>query len=180
MPDQSKLAAGFMKKLLLFMTLPLYALDQWTKWLIEQNFAEPTPHAIESKTIIPGFFDLVRLHNRGIAFGKFDDLTHANIIFFLVAVFALGFIFYLWKKNAFPTKLSQVAVALLVSGVLGNVTDRIVRGYVVDFLSFDLQFMVWPSFNVADSCICVAAFFLFLSAFQADPSNAETERASAS
>lgn len=167
--------AKWVRNLLLFLTLPLYVLDQWSKWLIEKKFEEPTDHYVEVLNVIPGFFDLVRLHNRGIAFGKFDDLPNANVIFFFVAAFALGFIFYLYKKNAFPTKLSQVAVALLVSGVLGNVTDRLVRGYVVDFLSFDLKFMVWPSFNVADSCICVAAFFLFLSAFQKDPTAEESE-----
>jgi signal peptidase II len=75
----------------------------------------------------------------------------------------------LWRTNAFPTKLSQVAVALLLSGIFGNLLDRFMRGYVVDFLDVHIQGNHWPAFNVADSAICVAAGMLFLSAFQKDP-----------
>ena len=85
----------------------------------------------------------------------------------------MGLIGWLWKTGAFPTKLSRVAVALLISGVLGNLTDRLFRGYVVDFLSVDLKFMQWPAFNVADAAICIAAGCLFLSAFQKTPVAAE-------
>ncbi len=119
--------------------------------------------------MIPGFFDLVRIHNTGVAFGMANGSAGANWIFGGVALCALGFILWLWRTGAFPTKLSQVAVALLLSGIFGNLVDRVFRGYVVDFLLFDLKFMVWPAFNVADAAICVAAFLLFLSAFQKVP-----------
>jgi len=83
----------------------------------------------------------------------------------------------LWRKNAFPDRISKVAASLLISGILGNLTDRILpgRGYVVDFLDFLPPFYGklfpssgghFPSFNVADSCICIAAALLILSAFR--------------
>ena len=65
-----------------------------------------------------------------------------------------------WKKNVFTDAPSRLAVPLLLGGILGNVTDRFVHGYVVDFLLVDLHVRFadpWPAFNVADSCICAAA-----------------------
>jgi signal peptidase II len=68
-------------------------------------------------------------------------------------------------RGMFRETLTRVAVSLLSAGVLGNLTDRIVRGHVVDFLLFDLHVRYahpWPAFNVADSCICVAAFLFVI------------------
>ncbi len=149
-----------MIKYLLFLTLPLYILDQVSKEWIARTMLEG-----ESFAVIAGFFDIVRVHNTGMAFGRFNGSEYANIAFSLIAISALTFIVVLWKRGAFPNAASKVAGALLISGILGNFTDRLARGYVVDFLSFDLKFMIWPSFNVADSCICVAAGLLVLSAF---------------
>ena len=122
-----------------------------------------------STPVIPGFFNLVRVHNTGIAFGRFNEGAASNIIFTVVAVTALVAILVFWARGAFPGKLNAVAVALLVSGILGNLTDRLWHGYVVDFLDFHIGDMHWPSFNVADSCICVAAGLLFISAFRGEP-----------
>jgi len=100
---------------------------------------------------------------------------HANWIFGGIGIAALTGISLLWRKDAFPDKISKTAAALLVSGIFGNLTDRILpgRGYVVDFLDFQPPFYElidesghFPSFNVADSCICVAAGLLILSAFR--------------
>lgn len=156
-------------RLFLLISLPLFILDFVTKEWAVRRFAAPESHFIDSINVIPGFFDLVRVHNTGVAFGMGNGGLHSNWIFGGVSLAALTALIVLWKKNAFPTKLSQVAVALLISGILGNLLDRLLRGYVVDFLLFDLKFMVWPAFNVADACICVAAAFLFLSAFQKQP-----------
>ena len=65
------------------------------------------------------------------------------------------------------------AVCLLFPGVIGNLTDRLWHGYVIDFLDFYIGNKHWPSFNVADSCICVAAGLLFIAAFRADPKKDE-------
>jgi signal peptidase II len=165
-----------MRHLLLFLTLPLFILDQATKQWTVTRFAEPSELQHDFISVIPGWFDLVRVHNTGVAFGMANGAKGANYIFGFVSLAALGLIAWLWKTGAFPTKLSRVAVALLMSGIFGNLVDRIFRGYVVDFLSVDLKFMQWPAFNVADAAICIAAGCLFLSAFQSTPAakNAQT------
>ncbi|MEE2808938.1 MAG: signal peptidase II [Verrucomicrobiota bacterium] len=147
--------------LLYKLSIPLFFFDQLTKLLILNNF-----ELGEQKTIIPGFFNLVRVHNTGIAFGKFNDSDGANTIFTIISLLAFSGIIFFWIRGHFPGKLNQFAVCLITAGVAGNVTDRILHGYVVDFLDFYLRNNHWPSFNVADSCICVAASLIFISAFK--------------
>lgn len=178
-----------MIRYLFLLTLPLYALDQWTKWLILQrfpNYGSPE-NLIE---VIPDFFNLVRVHNTGMAFGLLNGYEHANWIFGGIGLVALTGITLLWRKGAFPDKISKVAAALLVSGIFGNLTDRILpsRGYVVDFLDFQPPFYElidktsgghFPSFNIADSCICIAAGLLILSAFRQPDGSKKKKKASA-
>lgn len=157
-----------MRSLLLYLTVPLFILDQVTKQWTVTRFKPPgEEHGVI--TVIPGWFDLTRVHNTGVAFGMANETKGANYIFGAISLAALGLIWWLWKTGAFPTRLSRLAVALLLSGILGNLVDRLFRGYVVDFLSVNLQFMQWPVFNVADAAICVAAGCLFISAFQKPP-----------
>ena len=182
-------------RLLLRVTLPLYLLDQVTKWYIVMNFPPPEPGQFASHQVYPvidGFFNIVRVHNQGAAFGMGNGTAWAPYVLFLIAILALGVLGYFWKRGAFNSLLLQLAAGLLAAGILGNLTDRIFQGfflpayqeegfftrlahgYVVDFLDFILPWYGhWPSFNVADSCICVAAFFLILSTFR---SEAESKR----
>lgn len=170
-----------MRKLFIFLSLPLFALDFATKQYVVNNFQEPPLRddpawayfQPDSHTVIPGYFDIVRVHNTGVAFGVGNGETWANILFGSITVGALALIWWLARSNAFPTKTSRVAVALLLSGIFGNLLDRLMRGYVVDFLHFHYNSWQWPSFNVADSCICIAAALLFLSAFQKAPAAQE-------
>ncbi len=148
-------------RLLLFLSLPLYALDQLTKWLIRVNI----PYGSELP-VIPGIFSLVHAANTGAAFSMF---TGNNTFFIGLAIVALVIIVFLLvrysspKSGAYFNIATKLALALLVSGILGNLTDRVLRGAVTDFLHFYLREYAWPSFNVADSCICVAAGLLVLS-----------------
>lgn len=159
-----------MLRWLLSISLPLYVLDQITKWWVVGRFAPPDEYGhYEEIEVIPDFFWLHRLHNTGVAFGMFNGTVWANIVFGLVSCLAFAAVIFMWRKNAFPTWPGKLAAALLLSGVAGNLTDRLIHGYVVDFLRFNLRFMMWPSFNVADSCICVAAGLLFITAWQKSP-----------
>lgn len=159
-----------MKKYLLFLALPLYLLDQFTKLLVVRHFPHQTFRG-EEIVVIPGFFNIVRVHNTGMAFGHFNNSQYANLAFGAVAIAALATITVLWMRDAFPTIPSKLAGALLISGIVGNLTDRLMpgRGYVVDFLDFHLGSYHWPSFNVADSAITIAAALLVISAFQTPP-----------
>ncbi len=157
-------------KYLLYLTLPLYILDQITKAWVTSHFPGMTG-AADGIAVIPGFFNLVRVHNTGMAFGLGNGAWWSNYIFLAIAALAIGFIGYLWRKGLLDGVISHIAAALLISGILGNVTDRLARGYVVDFLDFYIGQNHWPSFNVADSCICVAAGLLMWSSFFPSPAS---------
>ena len=149
-------------KYLIFLGLPLFALDQLTKWLVRQNI----PYGAEIP-IIPGFFSLVHASNTGAAFSMF---TGNNFFFIGLATVALAVILFLLIRNPRTqsshqrlTNITKVSLGLLAAGIVGNLTDRILRGAVTDFLHFYIREYAWPSFNVADSCICIAAGLLILS-----------------
>jgi len=167
----------------LALSLPLYIIDLISKLWIVRNFQDPQgpydPEAISRIVVIEGFFEITRVHNTGVAFGMGDAITWSNLLFGTISVFAFCLIVVLWRKNFFFSKCGKLSAALLLSGILGNTTDRIVYGYVVDFLDFDLGFMRWPSFNVADACISIAAVLLLVTAFQKDPNENPTATASA-
>ena len=163
-------------RLLLTLILPLYILDQVTKWWIVLNLEYQ-----EGFPVIEGYFNIVRVHNTGVAFGLGNGTAWAPIVFMIVPLVALTVITIVWRKGAFPGSAGKIAAALLVAGIFGNLTDRLVQGffldavadasfwtrlssgYVVDFLDFTIPGINyrWPSFNVADSCIFIAAFTLF-------------------
>jgi signal peptidase II len=147
-------------KFLLSIALPLYALDQATKWWIVKNFV-----LHEQRTVIPGYFELVYWANTGAAFSAF---TGKNTFFIGLSFVALIGIVVFYLRGAFEDRLSRWGVALLVAGILGNLTDRLMHGHVVDFLLVDLHVRFanpWPAFNVADSCICTATGLFILAAF---------------
>lgn len=166
-----------MVRLVLLLSLPLYIIDQLTKWWVVQNFELRGP----GRVVIENFFTLHYIDNTGVAFGSFNGGEHSNYIFGGIALVALSFFIWAYRQGHFPGKLNRIAIALLVAGVCGNFTDRLVYHHVVDFLSFDLHIPFanpWPSFNVADSCVVVAAFLLAISAFR-EPA-ADTSKATGS
>ena len=133
-------------------TLPFYLLDQATKWAVLLRF-----ELGDELPVIPGFFHLVHWRNTGAAFSFMSDSNGFFIGLSAVALVVLG---VLARRGKFADTRSRIGWALLLSGILGNVTDRILHGSVVDFLLFDLHVRFanpWPAFNVADSCIFVAA-----------------------
>jgi signal peptidase II len=193
-------------KIFLVLSVPLYVLDQITKWWVVFKFREPlstdfhTPDA--PVEVIDGFLWWWRIHNQGVAFGLGNGTTWAPFVFLLVLVLALVLISVFWRKGAFANIPARIAAALLVAGVLGNLTDRLLqgfwlekheeksfvtrmsKGYVVDFIRVKLPGYekivprsggFFPTFNVADSCISVAAVLLFLSAFRPEESEVSPE-----
>ncbi|WP_367870840.1 signal peptidase II [Luteolibacter sp. Populi] len=178
--------------ILLLLTLPLYILDQWSKFWVVARFAEPdTRLNVTSQdpiVVIEGYFNITRVHNQGVAFGFGNGSDWAPIVFLIVPIVAFCLITLGVRKNFFVGNWGKVAVGLLLCGIIGNLTDRLVQGsrlsymdgapfwerlkagYVVDFLDFTIPFVnyQWPSFNVADSCICVAAALLFFTGLRAD------------
>ena len=114
----------------------------------------------ETIPVIPGTFSLTHLHNTGAAFSMLHDNNRFFIILSTIVLIALVFL-----RRHFSGLLMQWGWLLLISGIIGNVSDRIRLGYVVDFLDFQFGSYHWPAFNVADSCICIAAGLFLMSGF---------------
>ncbi len=153
-------------KLWLYLALPLYVLDQLTKQVVLRQIPFET-----SVPVIPGVFNLVHVGNTGAAFGMFKD---ANLFFLLLSSAALVVLAVLTVRRSFRDRLSRVAAALLAAGVAGNLTDRLLHGHVIDFIDIILPWYGhWPAFNVADSCICVAAGLFVLASFMTQPKSAQ-------
>ena len=137
------------------------AFDLYSKHLIQQHFVFGDLHSVTS------FFDLVRYHNEGSAFGFLNDAGGWQKWFFNgISIVASVVIIYLLKKHT-NEKLFCAGLALVLGGAIGNLYDRITLGYVVDFLNFHLNNHYWPAFNVADSAICVGVGLLLLDSFKA-------------
>jgi signal peptidase II len=135
--------------------LLLFIADQASKWAVVHQIGFQ-----EAVAVIPGLFSLTHVYNTGAAFSMMHDSNRFFAILSL-AVFVLLIVF----RRHFSGLLMQWGWVLILSGILGNVTDRILRGHVVDFLDFQFGSYHWPAFNVADSCICVAAGLFLISGF---------------
>ena len=131
-------------------------LDQFTKTLIVGYF-----QLGDSRTVT-SFFNIVRAHNTGAAFSFLHDASGWQRWFFVgLGVAAAGFIVWMLRGHG-GQKLFSLALALILGGALGNVIDRLLHGYVVDFLQVHHSGWYFPSFNVADSAITVGAALLIL------------------
>ena len=147
-------------KYIFFLSLPLYALDQWTKQLV-LRFVSPD----EPRIVVSNFFHLVNVTNTGAAFGSFRN---NNTFFMVISAVALVIVVGLLVRRRSRDILRDVSLALLLAGVLGNLTDRLLYGHVIDFLLFDLHIRFadpWPAFNVADSCISIAVVLFVVHSF---------------
>jgi signal peptidase II len=133
------------------------ALDRLTKWLIETRLS-----FLDTIRVIPGFFDIVRSENRGVAFGLFNDSTSQwrTLLLVVLSVAAvIGVSIVLWRPERLD-RLSRWGFALILGGAAGNVVDRILYGRVTDFLLFYIRDYQWPAFNVADSAIVIGSALL--------------------
>lgn len=142
----------------------LILLDQFTKGAVQTAF-----QLGETKPIIDGFFSLAYVRNTGAAFGfGAGGPEWFRIIFFLaLPVIFCGWIFYMLVKTIKGPFYMSLAYSLILAGATGNLIDRFYLGYVVDFLLFYWKDEAnhFPAFNVADSCITIAAFLLIYDFF---------------
>lgn len=136
----------------------LVLLDQITKW---QALTKLKP--IKNIVVIKGFLDFTFVENRGAAFGILSGKRVFFILLTVVVVVGIIYSFYKLPKTKEYNWL-KCGLVLVLSGAVGNVIDRAVRGYVVDFL--EVTFIKWPVFNLADIYVVIGAcFILFLSLF---------------
>jgi signal peptidase II len=130
--------------------------DQFTKTLIVGAFQHGDSHTVTS------FFNIVRAHNTGAAFSFLAGAGGWQRWFFIGLGIAAAFFIVWMLRSHGGQRLFSWALALILGGALGNVIDRFIHGYVVDFLQFHYAGRAFPSFNVADSAITIGAACLIL------------------
>jgi signal peptidase II len=158
--------AGLIMRLIFFLTLPLYALDQLTKQWVLRSISP-----FDARIVVPDFFNLVNVPNTGAAFGSFKG---NNTFFVVISVIALVVVTVLLVRHRRSDLWRDVSLALLLAGILGNLTDRLLHGHVIDFLLFNLHIRYadpWPAFNVADSCISIAVVLFIIHSFSRQKSS---------
>jgi signal peptidase II len=163
MPAAKHSSSNASMALWLGLALIVILADQLTKTLVLREF-----QLGDSRTIA-SFFNLVRAHNTGAAFNFLAGASGWQRWFF-VGLGAVASVFIVWLLKKHPgQRLFCFAVSMILGGALGNVIDRLLHGYVVDFLQFHWSFLApmfpggyFPSFNIADSAITLGAICLIL------------------
>lgn len=146
-----------MRKWHLAIAVAVVVLDRFTKWLVENRL-----DLHDTINVVPGFFRITHVQNKGAAFGLFAETTSEWRVTLLVmfSVVALIVVAGLLWKNHHSMVTTGIGLSLILGGALGNLWDRVVAGHVVDFLDFHLGTYHWPAFNIADSAIVVGALLL--------------------
>lgn len=138
------------------LALVLLIADQFTKVLVLGSFQ------LGEGKVVSSFFNLVRVHNAGAAFSFLAGASGWQRWFFTGLGVAAAVLIVWMLKNHAGQRLFGFALACILGGAIGNVIDRVLYGYVVDFLDFHWAGMHFPAFNVADSAISIGAACLIL------------------
>jgi signal peptidase II len=145
----------------LWLTVVFLILDQVTKQLVVGSF-----HLGESLNVLP-FFDLRYVQNPGAAFSFLADQDGWQRWFFTAIAAIASVVFLVWlAKTPKSNVLLSLALAFMLSGAAGNLIDRALFGYVIDFLDFHLAGKHWPAFNIADSAIFIGAALMIFDSFK--------------
>ncbi|MDP3069052.1 MAG: signal peptidase II [Opitutaceae bacterium] len=149
---------------LLAIAMVVFALDQATKlWILARVPFDPMhSHGVgQDIEVIRGFFYIIHVGNTGAAWSMFSG---QSVLLALLAIGTLGGIFFWRHSLGLRDPLAQVSFGLLCGGIVGNLVDRLAHGHVIDFLDFHFGSYIYPTFNVADSGICVGVLsYLWLS-----------------
>ncbi len=145
--------------IIVFLIASIIVLDQFTKWIMRSDFTYG-----ESIIVIKGIFNITYVRNPGAAFGMLansSELIRFILFKFLTAV-AIIWLFVLVWQTIKKGVLLNIAYSLILAGAIGNIIDRVMFNYVVDFLDFHFYGSHFPAFNVADSSITVGGTLLVL------------------
>ena len=148
---------------IIILSIILLAIDQISKILVVKLI-----DINQSVEVIKNFFYLTYTHNTGAAF---SILTGQRLFLILIAVIILIILINYIRKNTVREKIDIISFSLIIGGSLGNLIDRIVRGYVVDFLDFKIFGYNFPVFNLADTFIVIGVFLLLIVTIRKERSN---------
>jgi signal peptidase II len=149
----------FAYRTLWIVALVAFIADQVTKEMIAARLPFGSYGPGGQIVVIPGFFNLVHVGNTGAAWSMFSG---QSLLLALVAVGALGAIFFWRHALGLHLRGAQPPFGLLCGGIVGNLVDRVRHGHVIDFLDLHFGSYTYPTFNVADSAICVGVFWYIL------------------
>jgi signal peptidase II len=157
---------------LALLALAVFALDQATKLAVQKYL--PYGYSGDKEGLIPGFFRLVHWGNTGAAWSFFSG---QNTLLTIISLVAMLVLFLSRRHFDLHTLGGQIALGLIFGGIVGNLTDRMRIGHVVDFLYFYVirrngDEAGFPAFNVADSAICIGVGLLFIFSWQNDSAEA--------
>lgn len=141
------------KKMIILTTIFIF-IDQLSKGLINVYM-----NLNDSITLINNFFNLTYVHNYGAAFSMFEG---ARILFIIITIVALNIIYLFFIKDKELKKYEIIIYSMLLGGIIGNLIDRVMYGYVIDFLDFIIFDYDFAIFNIADSFIVISVILLIL------------------
>ncbi len=141
--------------ILAIVSVAVLVLDQATKLYIDRTMDLHT-----SIPVVPNFFSITYIRNKGAAFGFLADSSFRLPFFILISVVAVIVIIGVFRKLRPDQNFTAITLAMIFAGALGNLIDRVRLGEVIDFLDAHWYRHHWPAFNVADSAICVGVFLL--------------------
>ena len=139
-----------------FLICFIVLIDQISKILIHAKI-----NLYESIQIIPHLLDFTYIRNKGIAFGI--NFAGSKVIFIVFPILITFYLLSLLKDKEFDKPFYQISLLLIIGGAIGNIIDRIFRGYVIDFIDFHINNVHWYVFNLADSSVTIGLLFLLYS-----------------
>jgi signal peptidase II len=128
---------------ILLISIPTLFFDVLIKQLVQRRILYTSGN---------NFFDITYAQNTGTMWSLFSQASHANIIFIILSFLAIGFLYYFLKTE----KKYHIQISMIIAGILGNLQDRILYGYVIDWANFHF----WPIFNIADASLMCGVFWL--------------------
>ena len=151
----------------LWLSLAIIIADQISKTLMV-NWLD----LYERVAVLP-FFNLTLAHNTGAAFSFLAGAGGWQRWFFVLLAVVISTVLVIWMKRLAATaRVEAISLALIIGGAIGNVIDRLIYGYVIDFLDVYVGTYHWPAFNIADSAICIGAILLIIDSFRKPAANA--------
>ncbi|OUX63369.1 MAG: signal peptidase II [bacterium TMED274] len=139
-----------------YFSVLIVVLDQLSKFIVHSSM-----NLYDSFNVIPYLLNFTYIRNEGIAFGI--NFPGGKIFFIIFPILITFYLISLLKNKEFEDYPSQVALYLIIGGAIGNILDRIFRGYVVDFIDVHINGNHWYVFNIADSAVTIGLFFLLYS-----------------
>ncbi|MDB5103418.1 MAG: lipoprotein signal peptidase [Fibrobacteres bacterium] len=166
----SRTASHLGLSLLLAVTL---AVDQWTKYLarIKFGFPDGEPDYFKVKHLVGEWLQFRLIYNTGAAFGmkpqQFLPFLNPTVFYVLFSTAAIGFLVFLYRKLPREDLWQKSGITLILSGAFGNLIDRLRFEKVTDFIDVGIPGFAWrwPTFNIADSCVCVGVAMILLSSW---------------